>query len=588
MTDLAGRVIATVTPVTIPTYPIGEPEKNPMFLEKRVYQGSSGVVYPHPVIERVADTKCDQNYTAIFLENRYLLIMLLPELGGRVQMALDKTNGYHFVYYNQVIKPALVGLTGPWISGGIEFNWPQHHRPSTFQPLEYRIEDEADGSKTVWMGEVERMYHTKGTAGFRLYPDRAYLEVDVRLYNRTPLPQTYLWWANPALSVNDHYQSIFPSDVFAVMDHAKRAVSSFPVATGAYYKFDYAPGTDISYYKDIPVPTSYMAHHSNFDFLGGYDHGAQAGVLHVANHHIAPGKKQWTWGNSDFGHAWDRQLTDTDGPYIELMCGAYTDNQPDFAWLQPGEEKRFTQVFMPFKAIGGVKNATKEAVINLELDAFVRTAQVGVYVTRPLAVRVELSAAGQAVWTCDADMMPEQALQEIVNLPHGVEAQQVMLCVWDGERLVVSFTPPPDERPALPPPATAALPPAEITTMEELFLNGLHLEQYHHATYAPEDYYEEALRKDPFDSRCNNALGRLLLRRGKFGEAEACFRRAIARITVRNPNPYDGEAYHNLGQALRFQGQFAAAVDAFYKSVWNAAWQDSAYFELAVLGCASR
>jgi hypothetical protein len=115
-----------VESVTIPTYEVGEPDINPMFLEKRVYQGSSGAVYPYPVIDRVFDEKVDKQYQAIFLENRYLKIMILPEIGGRVQMAVDKTNDYHFVYYNRVIKPALVGLTGPWIFGGIEFNWPQH------------------------------------------------------------------------------------------------------------------------------------------------------------------------------------------------------------------------------------------------------------------------------------------------------------------------------------------------------------------------------------------------------------------------------------------------------------------------------
>src|SRR5262249_34942709 len=144
----------------------GVPNKNPMFLEKRVYQGSSGAVYPYPVIDRVFDEKEDKQYTAIYLENRYLKIMLLPEIGGRVHMALDKTNGYHFVYHNHVIKPALVGLTGPWISGGIEFNRPQHHRPSSFEPVDYTITENADGSKSVWLGETERMYRTRSTAAF--------------------------------------------------------------------------------------------------------------------------------------------------------------------------------------------------------------------------------------------------------------------------------------------------------------------------------------------------------------------------------------------------------------------------------------
>ena len=160
-------------------------------------------------------------------------------------------------------------------------------------------------------------------------------------------------FANPAVHVDDDYQSIFPPDVYAVMDHGKRDVSTFPIATGTYYKVNYAPGTDISRYKNIPVPTSYMAYHSDFDFLGYYDHARQAGMLHVANHHLVPGKKQWTWGNGDFGQAWDRQLTDEDGPYIELMCGAFTDNQPDFSWLMPGEEKRFTRFSCPSRRLAG-------------------------------------------------------------------------------------------------------------------------------------------------------------------------------------------------------------------------------------------
>ncbi|MFN3331230.1 MAG: DUF5107 domain-containing protein, partial [Caldilinea sp.] len=459
-------VTVTVEPVTIPTYPVGAPNRNPMFLEKRVYQGSSGAVYPHPVIESVGDEKADRTYTGVWLENRYLRILLLPELGGRVQMAYNKVNGHHFVYYNRVIKPALVGLTGPWISGGIEFNWPQHHRPSTFQPVEYTIEEHADGSKTVWFNEIERMFRTKGLAGFRLYPDRAYLEIDVRLFNRTPLPQTFLWWANPAVHVDDNYQSIFPPDVYAVMDHGKRAVSTFPIATGVYYKIDYAPGTDISRYKNIPVPTSYMAYHSDFDFLGYYDHGRQAGMLHVANHHLVPGKKQWTWGNGDFGRAWDRQLTDEDGPYIELMCGAFTDNQPDFSWLMPGEEKRFTQRFMPFTAIGGVKNASADVALNLEIEDGV--ARFGVYCSSPRTVRVVLTAAEAMIYDQLHELSPEQALTTAAKLPANLPPQAVRLAVFasmDGdERELLDFSPLPERTVEPPPPATPAPPPAAVAS----------------------------------------------------------------------------------------------------------------------------
>lgn len=575
------EVRAWVEETLIPTYRIGTPDKNPMFLEKRVYQGSSGVVYPHAVIDRVYDEKEPRPYTAVFLENRYLKLMILPEIGGRLQMALDKTNDYHFVYYNRVIKPALVGLAGPWISGGIEFNWPQHHRPSTFDPLEWRIEAHPDGSKTVWCGEIERMFRTKEAHGFRLYPGRAYLELCVQLYNRTAEPQTFLWWANPAVPVDDDYQSVFPPDVHAVMDHGKRAVSTFPIATGEYYKFDYSPGTDISRYKNIPVPTSFMAYHSDFDFIGDYDHRRRAGMLHVANHHVVPGKKQWTWGSGEFGRAWDRQLTDEDGPYIELMCGAFTDNQPDFSWIQPGEEKSFTQVFMPYKEIGPACNASREAALHLDVQGEV--VHFGVYLTRPRQVSVRLTCGAKTLFEKSLALSPETALTERADLPAGARPQDLTLAVLDGEQLLLSFSPLPEEPFEIPSPAQAARPPHEIESNEELYLNGLHLEQYRHATYAPEPYYLEALRRDPGDSRANNALGLLLLRRARFAEAEPYFRRAVERLTLRNPNPYDGEPYYNLGLALKMQGRFDEAYDAFYKAVWNAAWAAPAYFELARL-----
>ena len=296
--------------VTIPTYEIGKAEKNPIFLEKRVYQGSSGVVYPYPVVESIANEPTPHEWKVVFLENEYLKVMVMPELGGRIQMAYDKVKQRHFVYYNHVIKPALVGLTGPWISGGIEFNWPQHHRPSTYLPIDCDIVDNGDGSVTVWVNEMERMFHQKGAAGFTLRPGCAYLEIQGRVSNRTPLPQTFLWWANPAVEVNDAYQSVFPPDVNAVFDHGKRAVSSFPIATGTYYKMDYSAGVDISNYRNIKVPTSYMAVNSKYNFEGGYENDTHGGMLHVASHHFAPGKKQWTWGNGDFGRAWDRNLTD--------------------------------------------------------------------------------------------------------------------------------------------------------------------------------------------------------------------------------------------------------------------------------------
>ncbi len=571
--------------VIIPTYGIGKPEKNPMFLEKRVYQGSSGIVYPYPVVEKILDEKVDREWDAVFLENKYLKIMILPELGGRIQMAYDKSKQRHFVYYNQVIKPALVGLTGPWISGGIEFNWPQHHRPSTFEPIDHCIEKNKDGSVTVWCSEVERMFRTRGMAGFTLHPDQAYLEIKVKLFNRTNYPQTFLWWANPAVKVNDYFQSVFPPDVNAVFDHGKRDVSEFPVAKGTYYKVDYSPGTDISWYKNIPVPTSYMAINSKYNFVGGYENDSKGGLLHIANHHVSPGKKQWTWGHSDFGRAWDRNLTDEDGPYIELMCGVYTDNQPDFSWLMSGEEKTFSQYFMPFRDIGVVKNASKEAMVNLEfLDGKVI---IRAYTTADYTSAVVILMADLTILLKDTfDFHPATSYYKELTLPEGIDPQSVAVSVLTSAgRILISWQPEPKQQKAIPEAAKAAKLPSEIESNEQLYLTGLHLEQYRHATYDPRDYYLEALRRDPSDSRCNNAMGLWLLRRGKFTEASLFFRTAISSLTERNPNPINGEPFYNLGLALRFQQNNKEAYSIFYKAVWNDAFVASGYFQLAQLEC---
>lgn len=568
--------------ITIPTYDVGEPEKNPMFLENRVYQGSSGKVYPFPVTERVYDQKHDKNYQAIVLENEYLQVTFLPELGGRIQRMLDKTNNYDFVYYNHVIKPALVGVTGPWISGGIEFNWPQHHRPDTFLPVNHDIEHNQDGSITLWMSDVDRMYGTKVRVGFTMFPGKAYLKLSETFSNPTDLPQTFLWWANPAVPVNKHTQSIFPPDVHAVFDHGKRAVSTFPIATGEYYKVDYSAGVDISRYKNVPVPTSYMAAHSDYDFLGNYDDEKQAGLLHVADHHTSPGKKQWTWGNGDFGQSWDHQLTDNDGPYIELMVGTFTDNQPDFTWLNPHEEKHATEYFMPYKAVGQVKNATTDAAINLELTA--GNATVTAYTTAEFEnVQITLSQNDVPIFTVTTTLSPTQTFSKTVS---GVAGNQqslsVTVCDATG-RILVSYTPKVDKIEPVPDAAAAIPEPSAVRTNDELFFAGQHLEQYRHTSFRPEDYYVEGLKRDEGDERLNDAYGLLLYRRGLFTDSEKYFRKALQRQNAHNTNPVSGAVNYHLALSLLRQGDDDTAYDAFYKATWSADTAAISFVNLAKL-----
>ncbi len=428
--------------------------------------------------------------------------------------------------------------------------------------------------------DVDQMYGTKGIAKITLYPGRAYIEIMGQLYNRTPLPQTFLWWANPAVPVNDHTQSIFPPDVHAVMDHGKRDVSRFPIATGVYYKKDYSDGVDISRYKNIPVPTSYMAEKSKYDFVGGYDYQKKAGILHVADHHISPGKKQWTWGCGDFGKAWDRNLTDEDGPYVELMTGVYTDNQPDFTWLKPFEEKTFQQYFMPYKAVGQVKNATINAAVNMTAkDGKVK---VTVYATGKHMAKVNVTYDGNTLLEEEALISPTDIFEK--EITYAVEDEtKLSVCVTEGGQTLVAYTPEKQEIEKLPDPAEAVAEPDKIATVEELYLAGLHIEQYRHATYLPDPYYLEALKRDPGDIRTNNAYGTLLMRRCNFAEAKKYLEKALERMTKRNPNPYGSEAYYNLGLVKLFLGDKDGAYDDFFKATWSNEQQEMSFYYLAAI-----
>ncbi len=577
-----GAAIAWSEPLNILTYDAAEPSIHPMYLDHRVYQGSSGKVYPIPFTEHIADEGAMREWQAIHLENEYVRLVVLPELGGRIHIGYDKTTGYDFFYRNNVIKPALVGLAGPWISGGVEFNWPQHHRPGTYLPVETSIGNGDDGSVTVWCHDHDPFTRMSAQHGIRLRAGSSVVELVVRLHNRTSERQSFLWWANVAARVHDDYQSFFPQDVRYVADHARRALTAFPEADRPYYGVDYPAlaaeheGADrIDFYRNIPVPTSYMIVDSQQDFFGGYDHAAGAGFVHWAERRLAPGKKQWTWGDAPFGHAWDDQLTDADGPYVELMAGVYTDNQPDFSWLLPGETKVFSQHWYPIPAIGAAHQATTDAAVHVEHGT--RVSASFAVTSRREAATLRILDGGVVVASTTADLVPgvPMTLESDVAPSKAITAELLDI---DGG-LLVRWTPTDaaDEEPwvADEPPL-----PEEIDGVEELYLTGLHLAQNRHPTRSPLPYWRAALARDAGDARTNLALADRAYRSGRLDVALEHAQTAITRLTRRNANPTDTEAYYLAGLVLARLGREAEAQQMFGKAGWNGAWAAASGVEL--------
>lgn len=588
---LAAQVRLTEDTVVIPTYVAGPPDKNPVFYTGRVYQGAKGMVYPYPMQDALTDEKRDVTYRRVCLENEYIKVCILPELGGRIFEAVDKTNGYNFFYKQSVIKPALIGMLGAWISGGVEWNIPHHHRATSFMPVLYRTHEHKDGSKSASVGELELRDRMRWAVTLTLRPGTLLLEARVVALNTTPVRNSLLYFANVAVHTNENYQVIFPPSTKFATQHAKREFARWPVADTVYGGVDFTRGVDVSWWKNHPSPISMFAWNDTDDWLAGYDHGRHAGTLHVADHHQVPGKKFFTWGVGPAGKLWDKILSDTDGPYLELMVGAWSDNQPDYSWLQPYEVKAVTQYWYPFHSIGGVKNATREAAVNLEFRG--GAAEAGFFVTRPFRkARALLSRNGQPLWEWSGDLDPAHPLKHSAALPAGTRSHELRasLCDASGRELIAwqpEPEPPSGVRQPLPP---AVVPPAEpknVATTEELYLTGLRLEQFHNPALEPDPYYEEALRRDPGDVRSNTALGVLYLKRGRFAEAETLLRRAVARLTANYTRPKDGDALYYLGLALQYQGRAHEAEDWFQRAAWNHAWKAASHYRIAQLRAAA-
>ena len=481
----AQEVKVRETDIVIPTYLAGAPEPNPMFYFGRQSQGAQAPVYPYPMYDVLTGKKADKSYKIVYLENEYLRIGILPEIGGRIFEGLDKTNNYNFIYRQHVIKPALISIIGAWISGGVEWNINHHHRATTFLPVQYSMEENADGSKTVWVGELEVRQRMRWAVGYTIRPGKSYLEASVRIVNRTPEVNTMLCFANVAVHANDQYQVIFPPSTQLGTGHFKRVFTKWPINE---------QGVDISWWKNHPSSVSVFAWNYQDDFFAGYDHGRQVGTMSIADHNIVPGKKFFEWGTGAGARAWDANLTDSDGPYIELMTGAYSDNQPDYSWLQPYEGRSFSMHWYPFRDIGGVKNANLDAAVNLEVTG--GNARMGFYTTSVHKAATVTLMAGQRVLHRETVAIdPGKSCIRQVPVPAGIDEHDLVASISHGGRELVSYSPIRLTPVQAPPGATDPPAPADVKTNEELYLIGLRARQFHDPANDPMPYWEEALRR---------------------------------------------------------------------------------------------
>ena len=550
----------------IPTYPIPEAEEMPMFAETSNHQGTTGNPYPSRVVsEADSEHREDTKWTVIRLENQFIRLAMIPALGGRIFEAYDKTTGYDFLHRQHVIKPALIGAYGSWISGGIEFNWPFHHRPSTVMPVDYTIEKSADGSVTVWLSEHAPNDRTKGMVGIVLRPDSSYFETRVAVTNRTAVKHNFLWWENAAVKVHPKYRLVFPPDVTWVHHHNDAGHTTFPIAEGQYGSETIAEPKDLSWHGNSQIATSYFAAPSKYDFFGGFDYEKNCGILHIANHHVSPGKKMFTWGYGKNADAWESKLTDEDGAYAELMAGSYTDDQPDFTWLAPYETKTFSQFWYPTQGIGYTSYATLDAAVALLREE--NELRVNVTAVRNGMLLTVLGEDGRTLIKEKISASPSKAVVLPFTYPEN-ELLTVILKNGDGTTLLRYAEETPDSVHI--PKDNKGIPlPDKIKTPMELVTAGQHLDQYRSPFYKPDVYYLEALRREPDFLPALKGLGEYYTRALCFEKALTYLERAWEIECIYNQNPEDGSVGYFRGICLRELGKTDEAYDSLYRSAWS-------------------
>ncbi|MEQ8302511.1 MAG: DUF5107 domain-containing protein [Cyclobacteriaceae bacterium] len=312
------------------TYPYSDPDPIPKF----------ELIYPYYRFDGYTDKPSDKDWKVVELENEYIKVMILPEIGGKIWTAIEKSTNKPFIYFNQVVKFRDIAMRGAWTSGGIEANYGIiGHTPNCSTPVDFWNEEKADGSVSCYVGTLDLLTQTYWTMEINLPKDKAYFTTRSFWHNSTSVEQPYYTWMNAGIKAAGNLQFIYPGNNY--IGH-----------NGEYadWTINKSNSKDISFYENnnFGQYKSYHVFGRYTDFFGGYWHDEDFGMGRYASHADKPGKKIWIWGLSQQGMIWEKLLTDTDGQYVEVQSGRLFNQTAD------------PSTFTPFKHRGFAPYATDE------------------------------------------------------------------------------------------------------------------------------------------------------------------------------------------------------------------------------------
>jgi tetratricopeptide (TPR) repeat protein len=552
---------------TIPTYEEGPPDPNPPF----DLFSSTRFNYPYTMRTRLTDKRAPRTWRTLHLENEYLAVTVIPDLGGHLLSAVDKATGKEMFYANPSLKFAQVAYRGAWASYGVEFNFPVSHSWVTASPVDFATRSNPDGSASIIVGDVDRVYGMQWRVELILRPGRAVIEQRTTLYNRTDVRHRFYWWTNAAVEVWDDSQLVYPQTFTA--SHGFADVDTWPVN---------AAGVDLSRPGNHRYgPVSLFSHGSREPFMGIYHPHTGAGVVHYSPPSDLPAKKVWSWGCDADGLEWRKALSDNNSAVAEIQAGLYR-NQETYQFLEPQESITFTEYWMPVHKIGGISRATPEAVVNMARtrDAAGDRVAVGFNVMRPVrGGRLKILQGDHVIADEKVTLTPADTYTRAWPAA-GIAPCTVRLSDADGRVLIEHTEGRYDVAPAdqvkTGPQATYVPPPAEIRREEDILGIG-HSQELEGKLLQAYTSYVDGLARFPTSVELAKAAGRLAVDLTRDDEAVPRLQQALARVSN------DAEAQYYLGCALAARGETAPAREALEGAAHARSWRTAAAFKLARL-----
>lgn len=547
---------------TLLTYPFDDPDPVPILT-------SNTKIYPYFKYEGYSLEGREEEWKVVKLENDYVEVYVLPQVGGKVWGAIEKSTGEEFIYRNEVMKFRNIAMRGPWTSGGIEFNFGIiGHHPSTATPVDYVLEENEDGSVSCTVGNIDLPSRTQWRVEIRLPADKAYFETRVTWYNPTPLHQAYYNWMTGAAATGEDLEFYTPGDQY--LRHSGEALP---------WPYD-ERGRDLSKYRENAFGSSKSYHvvGEYNDFFGGYFQNAGYGFGHWAPYEEMPGQKLWLWALSRAGGIWEDLLTDTDGQYIEFQAGRLLvqyspgshDNPITQATFEPYTTDQWREIWFPVKAIGGLSDVSEQAVLHVEQQG--DGIEVGINALARVSGTLEVSTGDRVIFRQEVDLPPMAVLTRKVPL-NDAGAYEVRIPELD-----LHFSSEVSGR-KIDRPFDSGDWPAGESSAEKTYRTGLEDRKFRVFDGAMEKF-RQSLELDLYHTGAMVGLAHLHYDRGEYETGLTYARKALQLDT------YDPHANYAAGILYRWLGDLVNARENFGWAARSMTYRSVAYAQMAELSLA--